>query len=189
MNKQNIINLLPITTDRLILRVATLADARLIQDAKESRDANLLRRWMSWSSDEGMSMQGTIDYLNRADTDARTIALLGVDKATGAHVLSTGLDAEDDDFQTISTGWWLSANNEGKGLAFEGMSALINFCKLNRVCQTMTSAHYEGNERSQNLMLRLGFLYKNTEDKAHQCHLNGIMVDVLNYELEIYIYI
>jgi len=185
MKKQDIINLLPITADRLIIRVATLGDAQLIQDAKESRDANLLQRWMSWSSDEGMSMQGTIDYLNRADKDARTIALLGVDKATGAHVLSTGLDAEDDDFTIVSTGWWLSHGHEGKGLAYEGMSALIDFCKVNRVCQTMTSCHYEGNERSQSLMLRLGFLYKNTEDKAHQCHLNGIMVDVLNYELKI----
>jgi ribosomal-protein-alanine N-acetyltransferase len=185
MKKQDILKLLPITADRLIIRVATLGDAQLIQDAKESRDANLLRRWMSWSSDEGMSMKGTIDYLARADSDSRTIALLAVDKLTGAHVLSTGLDAEDDEFNTISTGWWLSHGHEGKGLAYEGMSAVIDFCKVNRVCKTLTSDHYEGNERSQSLMQRLGFQYIKTQPKAHQCHLDGVMYDVLNYELKI----
>lgn len=185
MKKQDIINLLPIETEQLSLRLATLADATLIQNAKESRDVALLRRWMSWSSDEGMSMQGTIDYLTRAESDARIIALLAVDKVMRRHVLSTGLDAEDDDFNTISTGWWLSYGHEGKGLAYEGMSALIDFCKVNHVCKTLTSCHYEGNERSQLLMERLGFQYVRTQPKAHQCHLNREMVDVLDYELKI----
>ncbi len=170
MDKQKIINLFPIITDRLILRIATIDDAELIQDAKESRDANILRRWMSWSNDEGMSMQGTLDYLTKAETDTRTIALLGIDKTTGVHVLSTGLDAEDDDFDVVSTGWWLSDGHEGKGLAYEGMKALIDFCKVNKVSKTLTSCHYEGNVRSQNLMLRLGFEYISTDEKAHRCH-------------------
>lgn len=185
MKKHDILNLLPLTTERVILRVATLDDAQLIQNAKESIDANLLRRWMSWSSEEGLSMKDTSGYLDRAESDERTLALLGVDKVTGAHVLSTGLDAEDDDFDIASTGWWLSAGHEGKGLAYEGMKALIDFCKVNKVCKTLTSCHYEGNARSQNLMLRLGFEYTGTEENAHCCHLDGAMYDVLNYELKI----
>lgn len=185
LNKKNIISYFPVITDRLTLRVATIDDAQLIQDAKEKHDPNILRRWMSWSSDEGMSMQGTLDYLMKAETDMRTIALLGVDKTTGAHVLSTSLDAEDDGFDAVSTGWWLSDGHERKGLAYEGMSALVNFCRVNRVCQTLKSCHYEGNERSQNLMLRLGFVYTGTDRKAHRCHLDGVMYDVLNYELKI----
>ena len=185
MNKNDITQHFTIATDRLILRLATMADAQMIQNAKESRDDNLLRRWMSWSSDEGMSMQGTIDFMNRAAIDARTIAILGVDKNSGQHVLSTGLDAEDDDFQIISTGWWLSAGHEGKGLAYEGMNALITFLRDKTDCKTCLSCHYEGNIRSQNLMLRLGFQHIGTKPKSHQCHLTGEMMDELDYRLDL----
>jgi len=185
MNKDKILKLFPIETERLKIRVAHMDDANIIQKAKESRDANLLRRWMSWSSEAGMSMQGTIGYLNLAQFNERTIAFLAVDKQTGAHVLGTGLDAEDDDFKTISTGWWLSHGHEGKGLAFEGMSALIDFCKANHICETITSCHYEGNERSRSLMKRLRFSYIKIQPKAHQCHLNRQMLDILDYELKI----
>ncbi len=187
MRKQDILKLFPINTERLRLRVATIDDNHLIQDAKESCDANVLRRWMSWTSDEGMSMLGTINYLNMVNspTNKRNIPLLGVDQLTGEHILSTGLDAEDDDFQTVSTGWWLSGANQGKGLAYEGMSALIEIGRKHAVCKKMLSDHFEGNVRSQNLMHRLGFQHFRTEPKAHLCHLNGEMMDVLNYELEI----
>lgn len=187
MRKEEILNLLPIETERMRLRVATLNDNYLIQDAKESCDEEVLRRWMSWSSDEGMSMLGTVNYLNMVSSpkNKQNIALLGVDKWTGEHILSTGLDAEDDDFQTVSTGWWLSSANQGKGFAYEGMNALIQFCRDHNICQKLMANHYEGNTRSQKLMHRLGFQHFRTEAKAHRCHLNGEMMDVLNYELEI----
>jgi RimJ/RimL family protein N-acetyltransferase len=187
MRKEEILKLLPIETERMRLRVATLNDNYLIQEAKESCDADVLRRWMSWSSDEGMSMLGTVNYLNMvcAPNNKRNIALLGVDKWTGEHILSTGLDAEDDDFQTVSTGWWLSGANQGKGLAYEGMNALIQFCRDHNICKKLTSCHYEGNERSQKLMQRLGFQFLLHEEKAWRCHLDGKYHDVLNYELAI----
>jgi RimJ/RimL family protein N-acetyltransferase len=187
MKKEDILKLLPIETERMRLRVATLNDNYLIQDAKESCDADVLRRWMSWTSDEGMSMLGTTNFLNMVSSpkNKRNIALLGVDKFTGEHILSTGLDALDDDFQTVSTGWWLSGANQGKGLAYEGMIALIQFCRDHNICQRLLSDHYEGNVRSQSLMQRLGFRHFKTEPKAHHCHLNGEMMDILNYELEI----
>ena len=186
MNRQEIERLFPIETTRLLLRLATLDDATLIQTAKESY-ADVLRRWMSWSSDENMSLQGTIDYLEMANSDENTrcIAILVVDKETGAHVLSTGLDGEDDDFQIISTGWWLSAGHEGKGLAFEGMQGLINLCRQHAICQKIISSYYEGNDRSQKLMERLGFQHTNTKIKTHRCHLNGEMMDEIEYEMVI----
>jgi RimJ/RimL family protein N-acetyltransferase len=185
MNKATLQQLFPLVTDRLIVRLATMDDAQMIQDAKTSRPDDLLRRWMSWSSPEGMSMQGTIDYMQRAATDFRTVAVLAVDKNTGHHVLSTGLDTEDDAFHVISTGWWLSAGHEGKGLAFEAMAALITLLRHQTDCQTCLSDHYEGNIRSQNLMHRLGFRHIGTQPKAHICHLNGEAMDILNYRLDL----
>lgn len=187
MKKKDILELFPIETERMRLRAATLNDDYLIQNAKEKCDPDILRRWMSWSREEGMSMLGTVNYLNltNAANNKRNIALLGVDKWTGEHILSTGFDAEDDDFQTVSTGWWLSGAHQGKGLAFEGISALIQVCRNHEICQRIVSDHYEGNGRSQKLMYRLGFRQFGTEPKAHRCHLNGEMMDILNYELEI----
>lgn len=185
MRKEEIMRLFPIETDRLKLRLVTNGDAHLIQKAKESRSPDVLRRWMSWSSEEAMSMQGTIDYLSMAtDFDnTRNISLIAIDKATGNHVLSTGLDGADDDFTSITTGWWLSEGHEGKGLAYEGMSALIQFCRDQNIGQKITADYYEGNERSRKLLERLGFQYIGTKPKAHRCHLNGEMMDILNYEL------
>lgn len=187
MNRQEIERLFPVETTRLILRLATMDDAALIQSAKESRAADVLRRWMSWSSDEAMSMQGTLDYLAMATSDDNTrfVAVLAVDKETGCHVLSTGLDGEDDDFQTASTGWWLSEGHEGKGLAFEGMQALIDLCRRHSICHKITTSYYEGNDRSQKLMERLGFQHTNTKIKTHRCHLNGEMMDEIEYEMVI----
>lgn len=187
MKKEDILKLFPIETERLRLRVATLDDNRLIQDAKEAVDGNILRRWMSWSNDEGMSMLGTVNYLNMVSSpqNKRNIALLAVDKLTGEHVLSTGLDAEDDDFQVIATGWWLGHGHEGKGLAYEGMRGLLDMMSLNTDCQKMTAAYYEGNQRSKSLMHRLGFQHVNTTHKTHCCHLDGEMMDEYEYELEI----
>lgn len=186
MKKEEIMRLFPIETERLVLRLATTDDVGLIQSAKESRAADVLRRWMSWSSDEGMSVNGTISYLTMANDAAnkRCIAVLGVDKTTGAHVLSTGLDAEDDEFKIISTGWWLSGDSEGKGLAYEGMTGLINTCRTKTDMQKMTSSRYEGNIRSGQLMERLGFEHIETTHKTHRCHLNGKMMDEYEYELE-----
>lgn len=187
MTKNDILKLFPIETDRLILRLATVDDAHLIQSAKESHHPDTLRRWMSWSSEEGMSMQATLDYLTMATSqdNTRCIAILGIDKTTHTHVLSTGFDAEDDDFNVVSTGWWLSDGHEGKGLAFEGMSSLLDLCRQNRLCQKVISDHFEGNQRSQNLMNRLGFQYVETKTKSHQCHLDGAFHDVLHYEVSI----
>lgn len=187
MKKEALVKLFPIETDRLKLRLITQGDAHLIQSAKESRAADVLRRWMSWSSDEAMSMQGTLDYLDiaTAPDNTRCIGVIAVDKATGGHVLSTGLDAADDDFKSISTGWWLSAGHEGKGLAYEGMQALIQFCRDQKIGQKITADYYEGNERSRKLLERLGFQHVGTKAKNHRCHLNGEMMDEHNYELEL----
>lgn len=184
MKKEDIVKLFPIETDRLVIRVATLEDAALIQAAKDSLAPDILRRWMCWSNEEGMSMKGTLDYLTMTETSNRNIAFLALDKTSGGHVLNTGLDAEDDDFHTASTGWWLSAGHQGQGLAFEGMKAVIDVYQQSDIFRTLTANHYEGNDRSRHLMLHLGFQYVETKPKAHICHLDGRAMDVHEYRLE-----
>ena len=132
-------------------------------------------------------MKGTLDFLGMAHaTDNKVnVPLLAINKKTGEHILSTGLDAEDGDFQIISTGWWLSHGHEGKGLAYEAMRGLLDIMVAQTDSQKMTASHYEGNYRSGNLMRRLGFIHTQTHLKNHCSHLTGEMLDVYDFELEL----
>ena len=174
----------PIETERCFIRHASLQDIDIVKRAMEDRDEDL-RRWMSWSSDEGMSRAGVESYIsNGLDANNRTdIPLFAFDKETGAFVLATGIHGNDDKFLETPTGWWVSKDFEGKGYAFEVMGTLIEFSFRMIGVQKITTEYYADNLRSKNLMERLGFKYVRTENNTHRCHLNGEMMDEHKYEL------
>ena len=183
MNKHEIISHLPVTTERLILRVPTAGDIDLIQAAKEARVEDL-RRWMSWSSPEGLSRAGTEFFIGTAtDMHHPSIPLIATDKANGAFVFSSGIDALTPDFTKVSTGWWVNKDFEGQGLVYEGMTGLIRFAFNTLGVQEIQSEYYEGNARSQNLMERLGFQFVGINPLAHQSHLTGDWAHVYKYVL------
>lgn len=180
MKKEEIVNYIPLETERMILRQPMLDDVDMIQRAKEAR-ADILREWMSWSNDHGMSRQGVVDYLESSAKSPVSIPLIGVDKMHGQFVIATGIDAEDKYFRLISTGYWVDAPYEGKGYAFEAMLALFNFLAQTVGAERVEMGFYEGNARSRKLMERLGLGYIRTDEKAHRCHLDGRMMDVIKY--------
>lgn len=182
MKKQDIINLFNIQTERLMIRVGGLNDAEKIQRAKES-NATSLKKWMSWTSEEGMSMQGTIDFLNLCTSNTTDICILGEERTTGNLALISGYSAEDEDFQSFITGWWLAAGCEGKGLAYEGMTAILDSAHHKIKSYVAKAGFYEGNIRSKNLIERLGFQQVSHTTKNHTCHLDGSLMDTFDYEL------
>lgn len=186
MKKEDILRLFPVETERLVLRSASLSDARLIQDAKEAR-SDILRKWMAWSDEEGMSMQGTLSFLHLclAPDNRRDIGLLALDKATGALAVMSGFNAEDDDFRIFSTGWWVGEGFEGKGLAFEAMSKLLELARSPIGAELARASFYEGNARSQSLMERLGFQHTQTHIKNHRNFLDGALMDTFDYEYKL----
>jgi RimJ/RimL family protein N-acetyltransferase len=185
MKKAEIVKLFPIETDRLIIRQPTLDDVPALQAAMKARDKTL-RKWMSWTSDEGMSAEGTAGYITSGQNPDNTlgIPLIAVDKDTEQFVLATGIHAKDDDFQTLLTGWWIAADYEGKGMAFEAMTALNNLSFSVIGTERIETEYYADNIRSKNLMERLGFVYVTTKPKAHSSHLDGQMMDIHEYILE-----
>ncbi len=185
MKKEDILKLLPLETDRLIIRPSTLNDVDALQHATWQR-AEIIRKYMSWSSEEGMSRAGTAGYIQNGlnPDNTRDIPLIAVDKTNGQFVLATGIHAKDDDFQTLLTGWWIAADYEGKGMAFEAMSVLNRFSFDVIGTQSIETEYYEDNIRSKNLMERLGFIYTGTQPKAHRCHLDGHMMDIHEYILK-----
>lgn len=184
MEKNDIIQLLNLETDRLRLRVGGLNDAEKIQAAKEGNET-ALRKWMSWTSDEGMSMQGTVDFLTlcTSNTNTTDISILCEEKTTGNLVLASGFSAEDAEFRSFITGWWLAHGFEGKGLAYEGMKAILDLARDQIGSHVAKAGFYEGNIRSKNLMERLGFKQVRHTVKNHTCHLDGTLMDSFDYEL------
>lgn len=180
MNRQEIEAHLPIRTERMTLRVPTLDDVDMIQQAKERREVEL-RRWMSWSDDYGMSRAATHEYINNVHSNPASIPLIGVGRNDGRFIIATGLDAEAEDYSVISTGWWLADGYEGRGYAFEAMSALYHFMEAVIGARTVEAGFYAGNARSQNLMERLGMSYANSEPQSHTSHLTGERCDTIYY--------
>ncbi len=185
MKKTDILKLLPLETERLTIHPSTLNDVDKLQEAMRRRDKEL-RKWMSWSSDEGLSRQGTLGYIQNGVvlTNTLDIPLIAVDKINSRFVLATGLHAKDEDFKALLTGWWIDKDYEGKGMAFEAMTALNNLSFNIIGTQTIEAEYYEDNIRSRNLIERLGFKYKCTKLKSHCCHLDGHMMDIHKYILE-----
>ncbi|OIN86875.1 MAG: hypothetical protein AUJ12_04500 [Alphaproteobacteria bacterium CG1_02_46_17] len=181
MQKADILKLLPLETEHLVIRMPTLEDVDMLQSAKEKRE-ELLRRWMSWSDDYGMSRQGVVDYIANSAINLCAVPLIGIEKETGHFVIATGIDAEDDNFSTISTGWWLAKGYEGQGLAFEAMHKIYDFMQQTIGTKRVEAQFYEGNTRSRNLMERLGMSYVETKPKSHTSHLTGELLDVIKYK-------
>jgi ribosomal-protein-serine acetyltransferase len=184
MKKTDILEHLPITTERLIIRHVTLNDVDDIQAAKMER-AEDMRRWMSWSSPEGMTRAAAEAYIKQGlDPQSRILPLVARTRTGGGLAVMSGLDALDDNFATISTGWWVAKPYEGQGLAFEAMTAILRFAFERAQVKTMTSCYYEGNSRSRSLMERLGFVFERVEENGHRSHLTGELHNVYHYRLE-----
>ncbi len=184
MQKTDILQHLPIQTDRLIIKQVTLDDVDDIQNAKMER-ADDMRRWMSWSSPEGMTRAAAEAYIKQGlDPQSRILPLVARTRANSGLVMMSGMDAEDDSFTTISTGWWVAKPYEGQGLAFEAMTAILRFALEQAAVKTITSCYYEGNKRSQSLMERLGFVFDHLEENGHRSHLTGELKHVYHYRLE-----
>ncbi|HRK98700.1 MAG TPA: GNAT family protein [Alphaproteobacteria bacterium] len=181
MKKDEILKYIPLETERLWIKCPTLDDVDMLQSAKKARE-KALREWMSWSDDAGMSRQGVVDYITQSATNPCAIPLIGMEKDTGKFAIATGVDSDDDDFSTISTGWWLAEGYEGKGLAFEAMKKVFDLLKETIGTKIVNSQFYNGNTRSHNLMERLGMHYVETVPKSHTSHLTGEQLDVIKYE-------
>ncbi len=184
MKKTDILKHLPIITERLIIRHAAPDDVVDIHAAKMAR-AEDMRRWMSWSSPEGMTREATEKFIGLGrDPQSRVLPLIARTRANDDFVVMSGTDALDDTFTAISTGWWVAKPYEGQGLAFEAMTAILRFAFEQAQVQTITSCYYEGNSRSRSLMERLGFTFERIEENGHRSHLTGELHNVHHYCLE-----
>lgn len=115
-----------IETDRLVLRPKVAADAPLLADAVDS-SLEHLRAWMPWAMDEPSSATDRLARIERHGTafeEGRdfTYGLYAPDESE--MVGSAGLHPREIT-DGLEIGYWVRADQVGKGLATEAVSALI----------------------------------------------------------------
>lgn len=158
-----------ITTPRMIIRKPVLNDLAALHAAKEAVWSEL-QNWMSWASDAQAGIEATRDFIENVPN-----VLCGFDRETGDFIVASGFGLIGDHKYEI--GYWVAPKYLGKGYATEVTNAILRYTFNVLGFKTMYTGYYEGNEKSKNVMLKLGFEFLKTEPKIHQQFSSGIILD------------
>ncbi|PZQ48284.1 MAG: hypothetical protein DI551_02010 [Micavibrio aeruginosavorus] len=168
---------LEILTDRLIIRVPTLDDAVEINTAMNGVWHDL-QLWMSWASDDQKTLEATRAYLT--DFDQRGfLPLAGFCRDTGRFIVSTGITFHNDGRR--ETGYWVAKDFLGLGYATESAAATIKYGFNELDFDEFFINHYEGNEKSRNVIEKLGFVKTRVIKSNHPRCLDGVLLDEHQY--------
>jgi RimJ/RimL family protein N-acetyltransferase len=145
-------------TARLIIRGVYMADAPLIHAAITETLPDL-QQWMPWAS-PAPTLTDTEAFCARAQRlreAGEDLILIAVDKATGQHVVSTGIHPKDTGVPAFELGYWCRASKQGQGYVTEVVTALTTYAfdalKARRV-QILCDAN---NAKSAAVPQRCGF--------------------------------
>jgi RimJ/RimL family protein N-acetyltransferase len=127
-----------IETDRLVIRCYELADAPLLKEAIDS-SLDHLRPWMPWVQYEPQTLAQKTDLIRgfRDQFDAEENFVYGVfDPGETRIVGGSGLHPRGPE-ESLEIGYWIRADEIGRGLATELTAALtrvgFEVCRLQRV--------------------------------------------------------
>ncbi len=173
-----------IYTDRLILRPPEKGDAIALNDAMNEVWDDL-QMWMSWAADGQNTLKATQDYITLTQQQARegSLPLLGFCKQTAAFVVATGLLLQEGTKDEYSTGYWVSRDFLGKGYATEATNATIRYGFEVFKASKMHIEYYDGNDKSCNVIEKLGFDFTQTQVNAHRRFYDGVIGDVHCYTM------
>jgi RimJ/RimL family protein N-acetyltransferase len=171
-----------ILTPRLVLRTPRLSDAPAVQAAKEEVWHDL-QLWMSWSFDSQLPQAALEDYIRFSLEQSPWYSLYGFRRDTGDYVVSTGL-APCDDPDSYVTGYWVAKPQLEQGFATEATNAAIRYAFGALKAKAMIIDHYEGNDRSANVIRKLGFTPEKVVSKGHKRCLDGTPLDIHKFRMD-----
>ena len=173
---------MPIVTDRILLRVPQAGDGEvLFEGMKETFDQ--LQQWMNpWAKElgtvdtaEATCRRAQARFLLRED-----IMILAFEKDSNNFVGASGLHRFDWTLRRFEIGYWVRANAQGKGYATEITNALTRFAFKQLEARSVMIGHAAGNDRSKNVIRKLGFELEGHAKLAHELP-NGDIVDEFTY--------
>lgn len=170
---------MPIVTPRLIIRPATIADAHDVAIAKQEVWEQL-QTWMSWANDGEETYEATLRVFEAlADNDLSI--MIARCRDTGKVVVSTGLASEEEG--VFHTGYWVSKGFLGRGYATEATAAVMHYAHQVLHAKKFTICYYDGNDKSRNVMEKLGFEFSHTVKEGKARCADDQLVDVHHYDL------
>ena len=170
----------PLKTPRLTLRPPTLADAPVIHRAMVDMWGEL-QQWMSWAYEGQNTLESTETYVrSRMDyQNDQGIGLIGFDEHSN-YVVSGGLLALAKAGH-YETGYWVPRAHQGNGYATEASIAAIRYAFTHLHAEAVHINYFADNERSRNVIEKLGFTFVETRPACHPRCSDGVMVDSHDY--------
>lgn len=179
---------MPVTTPRLLIRPVTTGDGAVIHAMKDETWDELLQ-WMPWAQTEdgertaetceAVVREAYAEFILRKD-----MTMIGfernADGSTGRAVLMTGLHRFCWKLRGFEIGFWVAKSAQGKGYATETANALTRFAFGALSARRVTITHAGGNDRSRNVIEKLGFTLEATRLKDAMFP-NGTIMDHYDY--------
>lgn len=172
----------PMTTERLLLRAGTAADAAAVWAHRRLPE---VARWQTtWHRDRAEFVAGF--------TDPSRLGATVVVESAGAVIGDLMVRIEDGWGQTevadaarstqAELGWTFGSDHQGRGLATEAVGRMIEACFDDLGLRRLTAECFAGNEASRRLMERLG-MRREGWAWADALHRDGGWLDSYRYAL------
>lgn len=148
-------------TEHFILREMTVDDLDELYELYD--DPDIKRFIEDLYEDRERELQFTIDYINNQYRFFEYGMWIVVDKATGKLIGRAGVfDREGQEISEI--GFIFDKEYQGKGYAYEVMSAIVEYAKEELYKDRLISFTKNENIKAKNLLERLGFKYVGEEE-------------------------
>jgi RimJ/RimL family protein N-acetyltransferase len=141
---------------------------------------------MSWTAEGQDSIDATRDFIlkNQQKADDGSLVFCGFRRDNGAYVISSGLHPEKTNPDYIGVGYWVAKDQQGHGFASETTNALIRVAFNYFSAPAVTIDHFEGNDRSRNVIQKMGFEFSHVQKERYLQHSSGKMIDAPYYVLK-----
>lgn len=171
-------------TERLYLRVPTLADASKMQAIKEANWPEL-QKWMNWAADDHLSMAATEKFIGEfvpTDLEKGGLILFAFHKVTHDLVMVGGINCTAEK-GVYSTGYWGNIDYLGHGYATEMTMGTLQYAFNAHGAEKVIIAYYEGNNASRRVIEKCGFRHTEIKPKNHRSFATGEMMDEYCFEM------
>lgn len=139
-----------ITTERLVLRAPEMADAPAV--AREANNVEITR-WLT-QLPQPYGLKDAQDFIAR-QTSGKTFLICKDDVAIGC-------------IGTVGEfGYWLGVSHWGKGYCTEAARAVLDW-HFTGGGETLSSGHALGNQRSRNVLVKMGFRDVDVTPRTHK---------------------
>lgn len=171
-----------INTDRLVLKSPVgLVSAEDILSAINNKDT---LRYLSQAPKEYSieNAKSFLEFLLQAENSPRALELGAFERSSGKFIGMITLENINYESSSGELGYWISKPFTGRGIAFEGANALIEYTFKTLKIQRIEAFVIKEHIKSISLLERLGF--KQMELLINNEENDGVLVDRYRYCLE-----